>query len=180
MQHREIEEMDNLTERKTHSDTMTFTAADAERLRHLEQQFEHHRTLKAGHATEAVEPQGLTISGGGLAKLRALIIQRENIVQRRIAGNARADEIPRINTEIASALRNEMKAAGLDLAAPPAAKTPRLLNIDQVMQRTGLTARVIFGTDFPQPIKHGTDGEGWLNSEVVEWMNNQPGQHSLL
>ncbi|WP_386692517.1 MULTISPECIES: helix-turn-helix transcriptional regulator [unclassified Lonepinella] len=64
-------------------------------------------------------------------------------------------------------------------------KTPRLINIKEVMNRTSLKTTAIYTLmkrgEFPQSIKITIDRIGWLESDIDDWItakvNQTKGQH---
>lgn len=53
---------------------------------------------------------------------------------------------------------------------------PRILRLDEVMRITGLSRSTIYelmnAKNFPQSVKLGKHSVGWLESEVIEWINH--------
>ena len=54
--------------------------------------------------------------------------------------------------------------------------TPRILRLDDVLTRTGLSRSTIYELmktkNFPQSAKLGKHSVGWIEAEVTEWVNH--------
>lgn len=60
---------------------------------------------------------------------------------------------------------------------PDMSKTPRILRLPLVRERTGLSRSSIYlrisEGRFPRPISLGERAVGWLESEVTEWLKER-------
>lgn len=72
-------------------------------------------------------------------------------------------------------------AEGKRMETPPTKPQQRFIKIDEVSRVTALSESQIYrkmkAGEFPQNIAIGANSKVWLESEVIDWMNDKITQH---